>query len=143
MVFFGHTRCGSSFAEIYNENIFDLLEKLPEPKRKGEKPRRIPMKLAEEKGGAVYIKGLKEVPVSSSDEAYQLLMIGRQNLQVRSKFHNPMIKKSEQFTTFQSMMKIKLHQPNFWQCYENALITDFCETLISISKSIVSRKTLV
>ena len=32
-------------------------------------------------GGAVYIKGLKEVPVSSSDEAYQLLMIGRQNLQ--------------------------------------------------------------
>ena len=41
-----------SFAEIYNENIYDLLEKLPEPKRKGDKPRRIPMKLAEEKGGA-------------------------------------------------------------------------------------------
>ena len=40
------------------------------------------MKLAEDRGGAVYIKGLKEVPVTSADEAYQLLMIGRQNLQV-------------------------------------------------------------
>ena len=70
-----------SFAEIYNENIHDLLEKLPEAKHKGDKPRRRPLKLAEDRGGGVYIKGLKEVPVYSADEAYQLLMIGRQNLQ--------------------------------------------------------------
>ena len=70
-----------SFAEIYNENIYDMLEKIPEVKRKGEKPRRNPLKLAEDKDGAVYVKGLKEIQVSSSDEAYQLLMIGRENLQ--------------------------------------------------------------
>ena len=70
-----------SFAEIYNENIYDMLEKVPEVKRKGEKPRRNPLKLAEDKAGSVYIKGLKEIQVGSSDEAYQLLMIGRENLQ--------------------------------------------------------------
>ena len=46
-----------SFAEIYNENIYDLFEKLPEVKNKGEKPRRIPLKLADDRGGWVYIKG--------------------------------------------------------------------------------------
>ena len=69
-----------SFAEIYNENIYDMLEKIPEVKRKGDKPRKIPLKLAEDKDGAVYIKGLKEIQVNSADEAYQLLMIGRENL---------------------------------------------------------------
>ena len=66
-----------SFAEIYNENIYDLLEKMPEIK-KGDnaKPRRSPLKLADDKGGSVYIKGLKEVLVNSADEAYQLLLIG-------------------------------------------------------------------
>ena len=53
---------------------------MPEAKNKGDKPRRPPLKLADDKGGWVYIKGLKEVSVSSADEAYQLLLIGRQNL---------------------------------------------------------------
>ena len=71
-----------SFAEIYNENIYDLFEKMPEVKKGDTKPgRRSPLKLADDRGGSVYIKGLKEVFVTSSDEAYQLLMIGRQNLQ--------------------------------------------------------------
>ena len=70
-----------SFAEIYNENIYDMLEKIPDVKRKGDKPRKFPLKLAEDKDGAVYIKGLKEIQVTSADEAYQLLMIGRENLQ--------------------------------------------------------------
>jgi hypothetical protein len=61
-----------SFAEIYNENCYDLLEKIPEVKRKGEKPRRMPLKLAEDRGGSVYIRGLKEILVSNADEAYQV-----------------------------------------------------------------------
>ena len=69
-----------SFAEIYNENIYDLFEKLPEVKNNGEKPRRCPLKLADDKNGTVYIKGLKEVAVDNTDEAYQLLQIGRKNL---------------------------------------------------------------
>ena len=70
-----------SFAEIYNENIYDMLDKIPDVKRKGDKPRKLPLKLAEDKDGAVYVKGLKEIQVNSADEAYQLLMIGRENLQ--------------------------------------------------------------
>ena len=69
-----------SFAEIYNENIYDLFEKLPVSNKPGEKPqRRSPLKLADDKNG-VYIKGLKEVAVANTDEAYQLLQIGRKNL---------------------------------------------------------------
>ena len=34
-----------SFAEIYNENTYDLFEKLPEVRNKGDKPRRLPLKL--------------------------------------------------------------------------------------------------
>lgn len=69
-----------SFAEIYNENIHDLLRKVPESKKKGEKLKRPSLKLCDDRSGSVYIKGLREVQVSSADEAYQALMIGRENL---------------------------------------------------------------
>ena len=61
-----------SFAEIYNENIFDLLEKLPVAKRLGDKPKRNPLRLAEDKNGSIYIRGIKEIKVNSADEAYQV-----------------------------------------------------------------------
>ena len=64
-----------SFAEIYNENCYDLLEKMPEVRRKGEKPRRMPLKLAEDRGGSVYIRGLKEILVSNADEAFQVTIL--------------------------------------------------------------------
>lgn len=70
-----------SFAEVYNENIYDLLESIPDAKQKGDRPRRTPLKIADDRGGHAYIKGLKEVAVSSADEAYRLLRIGQQNLQ--------------------------------------------------------------
>lgn len=70
-----------SFAEIYNENAFDLLEKLPESKKKGVKVRRNVLKLSDDRDGSTYIKGLKEIQVANADEAYQALMIGRENLQ--------------------------------------------------------------
>jgi len=44
---------------------------MPEVKRKGDKPRRLPLKLAEE-NNCVFVKGLKEIPVSNADEAYQV-----------------------------------------------------------------------
>ena len=61
-----------SFAEIYNENIFDLLEKIPAAKRLGDKPKRNPLRLAEDKNGSIYIRGIKEIKVNSADEAYQV-----------------------------------------------------------------------
>ena len=42
-----------SFAEIYNEYMYDLLEALPKEK----KVRRQALKLAEDKHGSIYIKG--------------------------------------------------------------------------------------
>lgn len=65
-----------SFAEIYNEYIFDLLEKMPTSKTN----KRNALMLGEDRNGAIYIKGLNEVRVRSADEALQLLDIGRQNL---------------------------------------------------------------
>ncbi|XP_071947720.1 uncharacterized protein [Antedon mediterranea] len=69
-----------SFIEIYNEYIYDLLEPMP----KGKKARRQTMKLAEDKNGNVYIRGMKEVMVNSSDEAYKILKIGQKNLSIAS-----------------------------------------------------------
>ena len=49
--------------------------------RKGDKPPARPaLKLAEDKNGSIYVRGLKEVKVNSADEAYQVMMIGRENL---------------------------------------------------------------
>ncbi|KAJ8320609.1 hypothetical protein KUTeg_002196 [Tegillarca granosa] len=66
-----------SFAEIYNEQIFDLLEPLPKKKN----ARRPVLRLSDDKNGSPYIKGLKEINVTSADEAYKLLTIGQRNLQ--------------------------------------------------------------
>jgi len=69
-----------SFAEIYNENIYDLLQKVPVSKQKTEKIRRNPLKLADDRNGSTFVKGLREIQVANADEAYQALMIGRENL---------------------------------------------------------------
>ncbi|KAL4221164.1 hypothetical protein ACF0H5_019423 [Mactra antiquata] len=66
-----------SFAEIYNEQIYDLLEPMPKQKN----ARRACLKLSEDKSGSPYIKGLKHIQVNSADEAYKLLSIGQRNLQ--------------------------------------------------------------
>ncbi|XP_068223044.1 kinesin-like protein KIF20B isoform X2 [Palaemon carinicauda] len=65
-----------SFAEIYNEYIYDLLEKIPLSK----KNKRSPLMLGEDRNASIYIKGLQEVRVNNAEEALQLLQIGRQNL---------------------------------------------------------------
>ena len=66
-----------SFCEIYQDCCYDLLKKVPDSKKKGE---RTTLRLCEERDGLPYVKGLREVQVSSADEAYQILMIGRDNL---------------------------------------------------------------
>ncbi|CAL1537472.1 unnamed protein product, partial [Lymnaea stagnalis] len=66
-----------SFAEIYNEQIFDLLEPLPTKKNS----RRPALRICDDRNGNPYVKGLKEIHVDSADEAYRLLTIGQRNLQ--------------------------------------------------------------
>ncbi|RLU22616.1 hypothetical protein DMN91_004894 [Ooceraea biroi] len=64
-----------SFAEIYNEVIYDLLSNECQK-------RRVPLKLGTDSNGRAFIKGLKTVYVNSAAEAYQVLMAGQYNLKV-------------------------------------------------------------
>ncbi|XP_046660505.1 kinesin-like protein KIF20B isoform X2 [Homalodisca vitripennis] len=65
-----------SFAEIYNEAIFDLLQ----PVTIGGKRKQL--KLAQDGSRNMYIKGLRYVFVQSEEEAYKVLMFGKNNLHV-------------------------------------------------------------
>ncbi|KZC15173.1 Kinesin-like protein subito, partial [Dufourea novaeangliae] len=64
-----------SFAEIYNEIVYDLLSNETQKKRTS-------LKLATDVQGRAFIKGLKAVCVNSGSEAYQVLMAGQYNLKV-------------------------------------------------------------
>lgn len=64
-----------SFMEIYNEMIYDLLDLTPIGKGR----KRAPLKLGEDKNGKPYVKGLKTVFVTSSNEAYKILRLGQNN----------------------------------------------------------------
>ncbi|KAM0730258.1 Kinesin-like protein KIF20A [Formica fusca] len=64
-----------SFAEIYNEVVYDLLSSECQKKR-------MPLKLGTDSNGRAFIKGLKTVYVNSAAEAYQILMAGQYNLKI-------------------------------------------------------------
>ena len=64
-----------SFAEIYNEIVYDLLSNECQKKR-------TPLKLGTDTHGRTFIKGLKSICVNSGSEAYQVLMAGQYNLKV-------------------------------------------------------------
>lgn len=72
-----------SFAEIYNESIFDLL-KTPLPRGK-ERPR---LRLGNSSDGC-FIKDLTSIHVSSAVEAYQILQCGLHNLKYAATLVNP------------------------------------------------------
>ncbi|KAL7984295.1 hypothetical protein Chor_002865 [Crotalus horridus] len=64
-----------SFFEIYNEYIYDLLDLLPILKNQKRKVLRI----CEDQGGNFYIKDLKWVNVTNSEEACKILKVGNKN----------------------------------------------------------------
>ncbi|XP_015227296.1 PREDICTED: kinesin-like protein KIF20B [Cyprinodon variegatus] len=63
-----------SFCEIYNENIHDLLEVAPSGA-----PRRPALRLSQDGKGNAFIRDLRWVQVSSAEEAYMVLQLGRRN----------------------------------------------------------------
>ncbi|OIT08625.1 PREDICTED: kinesin-like protein KIN-5D isoform X2 [Nicotiana attenuata] len=67
-----------AYIEIYNEEITDLLSLDEESKSIEEKPRK-PLALMEDGKGAVFIRGLEEVAVSTADEIYKILEKGSVN----------------------------------------------------------------
>uniref|UniRef100_W5LV76 Kinesin family member 20B n=1 Tax=Lepisosteus oculatus TaxID=7918 RepID=W5LV76_LEPOC len=63
-----------SFCEIYNENIYDLLETIPNNSMK-----RSTLRLSQDVKGNPFVKDLKWVQVSDADEAYKVLKLGKKH----------------------------------------------------------------
>lgn len=68
-----------SFAEVYNEYIYDLLQ--PKPARGKQRPK---LRLGQDEKGNTYIKNLTNISVSSGLEAYEILQYGMHNLNYAS-----------------------------------------------------------
>ncbi|OWR51620.1 hypothetical protein KGM_200599 [Danaus plexippus plexippus] len=64
-----------SFIEIYNEGIYDLLA--PGERRNAQK-----LAIREDSSGNVYVKGATQAFVRSGEEAYDVMVAGKHNLQV-------------------------------------------------------------
>ncbi|XP_063048336.1 kinesin-like protein KIF20B [Engraulis encrasicolus] len=63
-----------SFCEIYNENIHDLLEPLPNGAT-----RRPALRLSQDVKGNLFVKDLRWVQANSAEEAFKVMRLGRKN----------------------------------------------------------------
>ncbi|XP_065176152.1 kinesin-like protein KIF20B isoform X1 [Sycon ciliatum] len=98
-----------SYAEIYNELIYDLLDKPPLTKH----ARRNALKLAEDKSKRHHIKGLKEIEVRNADEAFKLLQIGQINRQVASTRLNQRSSRSHAIFTIKVLRVVDINGPTY------------------------------
>ncbi|KAL7304903.1 hypothetical protein TKK_0002705 [Trichogramma kaykai] len=94
-----------SFAEIYNETIYDLLWNGCQKKRPS-------LKLATDSKGRAYIKGLRSVCVASGSEAYQVLMTGQYNLKVAATALNSKSSRSHCIFTIKLLKYYSQNDPN-------------------------------
>ncbi|KJE94425.1 kinesin-like protein KIF23 [Capsaspora owczarzaki ATCC 30864] len=70
-----------TYAEVYNEHCYDLLEEAPATSSTFKRTSR---PIAQDTAHSRYIKGLREVEVRSTEEAFELLRLGQRNRQVAS-----------------------------------------------------------
>ncbi|XP_076378033.1 uncharacterized protein LOC117229487 isoform X3 [Megalopta genalis] len=94
-----------SFAEIYNEIVYDLLSNETQK-------RRTPLKLVNDAQGTAFIKGLKTVCVNSGSEAYQVLMAGQYNLKVAATALNARSSRSHCIFTIKLLKYYVENEPN-------------------------------
>ncbi|XP_015251664.1 PREDICTED: kinesin-like protein KIF20A [Cyprinodon variegatus] len=78
-----------SFCEIYNENIYDLLEQVP-----GGQQKKTVLRLSQDVKGNSFIKDLRWIQVDSSEEAYKVMKIGRRNQSLSATRLNQMSSRS-------------------------------------------------
>jgi len=72
----------ASYYEIYNEQIFDLLEEIPTDLPSDVVYRRKVLKMKENRDGRVFVQGLKRVCITSAAEGQAVLERGQRNRRV-------------------------------------------------------------
>lgn len=97
-----------SFMEIYNELMYDLLDLTPIGKGK----KRATLKLGDDKMGKPYVKGLTEVFVTSSDEAYKVLRLGQRNRHMAATKLNQMSSRSHCIFTIKLLKIVDVDEPH-------------------------------
>ncbi|XP_021938370.1 kinesin-like protein KIF20A isoform X2 [Zootermopsis nevadensis] len=97
-----------SFAEVYNENVYDLLEPMELKKQKRQN-----LVLGEDKKGQVYIKGLRHICVNSGDEAYQVMLYGQHNLKFAPTGLNSVSSRSHCIFTLKLLQHVRSEHPKF------------------------------
>lgn len=100
----------ASFAEIYNENIFDLLD--PASTVSAARLTRPSTLQLRDGDGRPYIHGLREVQVTSVEEAWRLVQIGRESQHIASTRLNRASSRSHSIFTLRLIQVADVDLPN-------------------------------
>jgi len=100
----------ASFAEIYNEQIFDLLDSATVSTARASRPQTL--QLRDGNDGRPYIRGLREVHVCSVEEAWKLVQIGRENQHIASTRLNRASSRSHSIFTLRLIQVVDVDQPS-------------------------------
>jgi len=99
----------ASFAEIYKEQIFDLLEVSTVSTGRQVRPSTLHLRDGD---GRPYIAGLREVHVCSVEEAWRLVQIGRENQHIAATRLNRASSRSHSIFTLRLIQVADVDQPN-------------------------------
>ncbi|ORZ16604.1 kinesin motor domain-domain-containing protein [Absidia repens] len=99
-----------TFAEIYNEKVYDLLES-PNNKKRTTRRTSLPLKY-EYRSGYKYVAGLKHIRVKSAKEAYTVIQKGQQNRVVFSTLMNQSSSRSHSIFTI-SLVRCPIDQDDY------------------------------
>lgn len=87
-----------SFAEIYNESVYDLLSYMDYQNK-----HRKPLNVTTDSKGQMFIKDLKMVNVTSGAEAYQVFMAGQYHLKIAATGINAQSSRSHSIFTIKML----------------------------------------
>lgn len=97
-----------SFIEVYNEQVYDLLDTMTKP---GNKRRQLQLKY-EQKSGNKYVADTNIVKVKTIQEALAIMKLGQQNRQVFSTLMNQTSSRSHSIFTIH-VVKCPIDENNF------------------------------
>lgn len=97
-----------SFAEIYNDNIYDLLDFTEDTSSRNNRP----LKLIGDKNGITYVKGLTTVYVTTAFEACQILVAGQSRMSTTFTMLNPKCSRSHTIFTIGLLKYQRAYAPH-------------------------------